>query len=62
MFSLRETEEGKFIYRCHACSLEHELRATDKVAAADEAVGCSETHKCAPELPQLPDTKAPRAS
>jgi hypothetical protein len=62
MFSLRETETGKFIYRCHVCGLEHELTATDKVAAADEAVGCSETHKCAPELPPLSDTKAPRAS
>jgi hypothetical protein len=62
MFSLRETEAGKFIYRCHACGWEHELAATAKVAAADEAVSCSETHKCAPELRPSSDTKAPRAS
>jgi hypothetical protein len=62
MFSLRETEAGKFLYRCHACAWEHELTATHKVAAADEAVACNETHKCAPALPPLSDTKAPRAS
>jgi hypothetical protein len=25
MFSLRETEDGKFLYRCHACGWECEL-------------------------------------
>jgi len=62
MFSLRETETGKFIYRCHTCGWEHELTATDKVAAADEALACNQTHKCAAEVRPWPDTKALRAS
>jgi hypothetical protein len=30
MFSLKETDAGKFIYRCHACGWECELMATDQ--------------------------------
>lgn len=62
MFSLRETETGKFMYRCHACAWEHELTALDKLAAADEAVACNQTHTCTAEVRPLSDTKAPRAS
>ena len=51
MFSLRETESGKFIYRCHGCGWERELTATERVAAADEALACNKTHKCSTELP-----------
>lgn len=61
MFSLRETESGKFIYRCHGCGREIELTAMDKVAAADEAVACNETHKCATEQPPA-SAKTPKAS
>ena len=51
MFSLRETESGRFIYRCHGCGWERELAATERVAAADEALACNKTHKCSTELP-----------
>jgi hypothetical protein len=47
MFSLSETEDGKSIYRCYGCGCESELRATDRVAAADEAITCNKAHKCA---------------
>jgi len=62
MFSLRETEDGKFIYRCHACGWECDLTATDQVTAADKAVAYSQSHKClaAPASPS--DTQAPQAS
>jgi hypothetical protein len=43
MFSLRETVDGKFIYRCHECGMESELMA------ADQAVAFSQSHKCAPK-------------
>ena len=59
MFSLRETESGKFIYRCHACGWERELTAMDQVAAADEAPACNEAHKCALEMRPASDEKAP---
>jgi hypothetical protein len=29
MFSLQETEDGKFIYRCHSCGWEYELVGPD---------------------------------
>ena len=61
MFSLTETEIGKFIYRRNGCGSEHELTATNQVAAVDEAVACDEAHKCATELPPLFD-KTPKAS
>lgn len=51
MFSLRETESGKFIYRCHGCGWERELTAAARVAAADEALACNKSHKCSTELP-----------
>jgi hypothetical protein len=62
MFSLRETEDGKFLYRCHACSWECELMATDQVTAADQAVAYNQTHKCAAESSSPSDTQAPKAS
>jgi len=61
MFSLREIESGKFIYRCHGCGSERELKAIDQVAAADEAVACNAAHKCHSEL-RLLSAKAPKAS
>lgn len=60
MFSLRETESGSFVYRCHGCGREIELKAMDKVAAADEAVACNETHECVTEV--LPSSDTPKAS
>ena len=46
MFSLRETADGRFIYRCHGCDSETELMALDQMMAADQAVAYSQTHKC----------------
>jgi hypothetical protein len=51
MFSLRETADGNFIYRCHGCDSETELMATDQIVAADQAVAYSQTHKCTPAAP-----------
>lgn len=62
MFSLRETESAKFIYRCHGSASERELTATDRVAGGEAAVACNETYKCATELPPTSDTKSPKAS
>lgn len=62
MFSLSQTENGKFTYRCHGCGRESELTATDQVAAADEAITCNEAHKFALEMRSLSETKAPKAS
>jgi hypothetical protein len=61
MFSLQETEDGKFIYRCHSCGWECELVAPDKVTAADQAIACSQTHKCVAEVSGS-NTQAPKAS
>ena len=49
MVTLRETVDGKFIYRCHECGMESELTARDKVVAADEAIALSQSHQCAPK-------------
>ena len=46
MFSLRETVDGKFIYRCHECGIESELMAKDQAVAADQAVAFSQSHLC----------------
>ena len=62
MFSLRETEDGNFLYRCHACGWECELMATDRVTAADQAVACNQTHKCVAESSSPSDTQVPKAS
>jgi len=43
MFSLREVEDGKFIYRCHACGLESETMTTE------QAVVYSRSHQCPPK-------------
>jgi hypothetical protein len=61
MFSLRETEDGKFIYRCHSCGWECELAAPDQSTAADQAVAFNQTHKCAAEVSGS-NTQAPKAS
>lgn len=62
MFTLRETESGEFIYRCHGCGWERELTAADQVSRADEAVACNEAHECAAEMRPSSDTRAPKAS
>lgn len=62
MFSLRETEDGKLMYRCHLCGWECELTATDQVTAADQAVADSQTHKCLAEPSSPSNTQAPKAS
>jgi hypothetical protein len=46
MFSLKETEHGKFAYRCQACGWQRELTASDRMMAVNEALTCSERHKC----------------
>jgi len=43
MFSLREVEDGTFIYRCHACGLESETMTTE------QAVVYSRSHQCPPK-------------
>jgi hypothetical protein len=61
MFSLRETEDGKFMYRCHTCGWECELMAPDQATAADQAIASNQTHKCAAQPSRL-NTQAPKAS
>ena len=60
MFSLKETADGEFIYRCHGCGSEVELMATDQAMAADQAIAYSQTHKCA--LASLASEKTRRVS
>jgi len=60
MFSLKETADGKFIYRCHSCDSETELMALDQMMAADQAVAYSQTHKCTAAAPAA--EKSPKAS
>ena len=62
MFSLRETVDGKFIYRCHECGMESELMATDKAIAADQALAFSQSHQCAPKAAPPFAKKPPKAS
>jgi hypothetical protein len=51
MFSLRETEHGRFVYRCQSCGWQRELTVSDRIMAVNEALACSEWHKCGePEL------------
>jgi DNA-directed RNA polymerase subunit RPC12/RpoP len=61
MFSLRETEDGKFIYRCHRCGWECELMAPGQATAADQAIAYNQTHKCGTQPSSL-NTQAPKAS
>jgi hypothetical protein len=51
VFSLRETDDGAFIYKCHACGWQCELTAADQNTAPDQALECDEAHKCAAEQP-----------
>jgi hypothetical protein len=57
MFSLIETEKGKFTYHCHGCGWEIELTTTNQIAAADEASTSKRVHHCAPEMGPSSDTK-----
>jgi hypothetical protein len=49
MFSLRESADGTFIYRCHQCGLESEIGETKPENAAEEAVAYSRLHQCPPK-------------
>lgn len=62
MFSLRETVDGKFIYRCHECGIEYDLMATDTAIAADQALAFSQSHQCAQKAASPFADKAPKAS
>jgi len=61
MFSLRETESGKFVFRCQGCGWEREFTPADQVAAADQALAWHEAHRCATELPATGD-EAPKTT
>jgi len=61
MFSLRETADGQFIYRCYGWGSETELMATDQAMAADQAVAYSQTHKCVTKAAPAAK-KSPKAS
>jgi hypothetical protein len=58
MFSLREIEDGKFIYRCHACDLESEIMTTE------QAIVYSRSHQCPPKpaIPVAHGQHLPRAN
>ena len=62
MFSLRETVDGKFIYRCHECGMESELMATDKGIAANQAIAFSQSYQCAQKAASPFANKPPKAS
>jgi len=52
VFSLREVEHGKFVYRCQGCGWQCEFESSDLIMAVNQALACSESHKCTePELP-----------
>ena len=54
MFSLKETEHGKFVYRCQACGWQCEIETLDRIMAVNQAIACSQFHKCTePELPEI---------
>jgi DNA-directed RNA polymerase subunit RPC12/RpoP len=56
MFSLREVEDNKFVYRCHQCGKESETMTTEQVAVY------SRLHKCSPESASLAVEQVPKAS
>jgi hypothetical protein len=62
MFSLRETVDGKFIYRCHECGIESELMSTNKAIAVDQALAFSQSHQCAQKAPSSFANNPPKAS
>lgn len=49
MFSLRESDDGKFIYRCHECGLESEIMGPEPANAAEQAIAHAQSHTCAPK-------------
>jgi hypothetical protein len=56
MFSLREIEDNKFVYRCHQCGKESEIMTTEQVAVY------SRLHKCSPESASPVVKESPKAS
>jgi hypothetical protein len=56
MFSLREVDDDKFIYRCHQCGWESEIMTTE------QAVTYSRSHKCDPKSASSVVQKSPKAS
>ena len=56
MFSLREVEDNKFVYRCHQCGKESEIMTTEQVAVY------SRLHKCSPESASLAVEQVPKTS
>jgi len=56
MFSLREVEDDKFIYRCHQCGWESEIMTTE------QAVTYSRLHQCPPKSASPAITESPKAS
>ena len=56
MFSLTEIEDGKFIYRCHACGFEFEIMTTE------QAIVYSRSHHCPPKLAIPAAIESPKAS
>jgi len=62
MFSLRETADGKFIYRCHECGWEFEFTAKNQVGAAEQAVAYAQSHQCSPNAVPTAAEKPPKAS
>jgi peptide subunit release factor 1 (eRF1) len=56
MFSLREVEDDKFIYRCHQCGWESEIMTNE------QAVTYSRLHKCAPKSASPVVQESPKAS
>lgn len=53
MFSLTEVEDDRFIYRCHQCGKESEIRTMEQVAVY------SRLHQCSAESGNLPAEQAP---
>jgi hypothetical protein len=56
MFSLREVEDDKFIFRCHQCGWESEIMTTE------QAVTCSRLHQCPPKSARPAIKESPKAS
>jgi hypothetical protein len=56
MFSLREVDDDKFIYRCHQCGWESEIMTTE------QAVTYSRLHQCPPKSASPAIKDSPKAS
>jgi peptide subunit release factor 1 (eRF1) len=56
MFSLREVEDDKFIYRCHQCGWESEIMTRE------QAITYSRSHQCPPKSANPPGRESSKAS